>query len=388
VKALAKCLIISSEFPPGPGGVGSHAYELSANLVDLGWEIQVITRQDYVDNPEAAAFNSTLPFHTTPLAPKPSPVADFLYRWRAVTSAIREFAPDVVVATGNARIVLLAILANWPNRRPIVAVGHGTEFGARGIVGRTLARLAYSHVTSVICVSEFTKTYMYAAGIRPKSAHVIPNGANESVFRRLTAIDIEAFRSRNGLEGKTVLVTVGHVTERKGQAVVIEALPLLVKEFPEVLYVAVGLPTCAETLRKRAEQLGVSGHVRFAGRVTTGDVVHYLNAASLNIMTSRHTANGDFEGYGIAVVEAALCGTPSVVAGNSGLIEAVDYGQTGVIVPENDADATAAAIIGLLRDRERLIEMAEAAYTRAVSEKRWSQRIYRYAQVLETVKAP
>ena len=75
-----------------------------------------------------------------------------------------------------------------------------------------------------------------------------------------------------------------------------------------------------------------------------------LNACDLFVMTSRNTADGDFEGYGIAVIEAALCGKPAVVSAGSGLGEAIVAGETGVLVREDDPPDTARAIAELLAD--------------------------------------
>ena len=79
------------------------------------------------------------------------------------------------------------------------------------------------------------------------------------------------------------------------------------------------------------------------GRVEEGDMVNWLNRCDLFVMTSRTLPDGDCEGFGIAVVEAALCGKPAVVSSQCGLIEAIEDGVTGIGVPEGDVVATANA---------------------------------------------
>ena len=70
--------------------------------------------------------------------------------------------------------------------------------------------------------------------------------------------------------------------------------------------------------------------MHFLGRLESESLVKYVNACDLFMMTSRHTSTGDFEGYGIAVVEAAFCGKPAVVSRNSGLAEAIVDGGPGL----------------------------------------------------------
>src|SRR5205823_4374587 len=100
--------------------------------------------------------------------------------------------------------------------------------------------------------------------------------------------------------------------ERKGQDNVIRALPAILRRIPNAHYYMVGLPTLREPLEQLASEIGVCDNVHFVGRAETADVVRWLNACDLFVMTSRTTANGDCEGFGIAVVEAALCGKPAV----------------------------------------------------------------------------
>jgi len=126
----------------------------------------------------------------------------------------------------------------------------------------------------------------------------------------------------------------------------------------------------------------VADRVHFLGRVDESTLIEAYNACDVFVMTSRHTADGDFEGYGIAVVEAALCGKPAVVSGDSGLEEAVLDGETGLVVPQNDPTATASAIIRLLTDEKLYFRLAEQARLRALSEQTWDHRVGEYHSIL------
>jgi phosphatidylinositol alpha-1,6-mannosyltransferase len=151
------------------------------------------------------------------------------------------------------------------------------------------------------------------------------------------------------------------------------------------VYLVVGMPTRQAEYQALARELGVEDHVRFVGRIGGDDLVRCLNAADVFVMTSRRTPAGDCEGFGIAVVEAALCGVPAVVSNGSGLAEAIEDGKTGIGVPENDAAATAEALTRLLCDDALRSSMAQAALARAQCEQTWEFRARAYDDLLREV---
>jgi glycosyltransferase involved in cell wall biosynthesis len=100
------------------------------------------------------------------------------------------------------------------------------------------------------------------------------------------------------------------------------------------------------------------------------------------LMTSVNTLEGDFEGYGIAVIEAALCKKTAIVSDNSGLTEAVIHEETGLIVAENNPVATADAVKALLENPAMKTWLEEQAYRRAIRSETWEAKVNEYHQVL------
>jgi len=174
----------------------------------------------------------------------------------------------------------------------------------------------------------------------------------------------------------------GSIHERKGQDVVIRAMPRILAAHPDVHYVAVGTPYRREQFLALARSLGVEDRVHFLGALPHEEVVQALNAATLFVMTSQHTKNGDFEGYGIAVIEAALCGCAAVVSDNSGVAEAIEPGDTGLIAKISDPISTADRINELLSDPRRLEQMRLLAHERALHGKTWTVRGAEYDRAL------
>ncbi len=375
-----KALILSTEFPPGPGGLGTHAWELARHLVKRGWEITVVTSQDYASSEEINNFNKLQPFPVIRMSSYPFLPVRMMNRWRTVSACLKHNPPQTIIGSGS-RAVWLAAALSIKFKLPWIAIGHGSEFGYK----KFMTRRAFEKATGIICVSNFTMQQMLESGIHSVKCRVIPNGADPDTFRILPRHEVEMFRTSLGFVAKHLILTVGNVTDRKGQEVVIRSLPDVIKEIPDVHYLIVGLPTKRNQLEEIAQQLGVLERVHFLGRVQSEDLVRVINVCDIFVMTSRKTVDADFEGYGIAVVEAALCGKPAIVSGNSGLSEAVIDNETAFVVAENDEKATAKAIVQMLKDIELRQKMGENARRHAIAEQTWSHRIAHYDQFLREV---
>lgn len=379
-----RLLLLSSEFPPGPGGIGTHAHQVAVHMTRLGWEVSVITAQNYCSEKEAREFNKKQPFRVVQLHPVPGAPLEALYRYQKASRCLKKWNPDLMIATGTRPVWLTAYLSR-KFAKPWVAIGHGTEFGLTRKWEKRLTEWAFQAANSVVCVSNFTWKKMLSSGIVPRSGCVIPNGADGDRFRILPSQEIDDFRTRLKLNHSFLLLTVGNVTPRKGQDIVIRAMPHILKEVPDVHYLIVGIPTKKDDFFKVAKKLNVSDHVHFLGKATSETVVQFLNCCDVFLMTSKHTSEGDFEGYGIAVVEAALCGKPVIVSANSGLPEAMIDGETGFVVPEGDEISTAEKVVRLLKDENLRRGMGESARLHSYEIQTWEHRAREYDSVFRTV---
>ena len=375
---MPRLLIIASEFPPGPGGIGTHAFQLAMNLARQGWKVTVASPQNYVTQEEIEKFNEARPFTILRLAAGPNPTLAFLKRLFTVRQILKEVRPDVILASGDRMIYLAAVTAGTI---PWMAVEHGRS--PQG-VEKVVKKWAFEKASRVICVSKHTERQMSLQNIKPLRTSVIYNGADPEAFFVIDDPAKHAFVEKYGLENKKILLTVGNVTKRKGQEFVIRAMPYILKEIPNAHYLMAGLPTEKQAYFKLAELLGVSEFVHFLGRQDARDILCLMNVCDVFLMTSRHI-NGQFEGYGIAAIEAALCAKPAVVSADSGLVEAIQDGKTGIAVPPENEIETANAVIRLLKDDNFRLKMGEAARERALREQAWQNCAQSYDSVLREI---
>jgi len=381
-----KLILLSSELPPGPGGIGNHAYHLALELERRGCKVTVVAPQDYAREEEIASWSQRQPFEILRLRRSSFGPWRFLVWFCRILTIVLLRRPHLLIASGQRATWMGSLIARLTGKR-LVAIGHGTEFGARGRLARALNRFGYNRARLVVCVSEYTRQVLVDSGLVPAALEVIPNGADASLYRPLPAEEIEELRGHDAIidPQHRLLLTVGRVHWRKGQDLVIRALPQILSELPDVVYMVIGLPDRSAEFEKLARELGVEKHVVFLGRQPTSALVGYYNACDLFVLTSRHTDDGDFEGYGIAVVEAALCGKPALVAGDSGLAEAVANGITGLVVPPEDPQAIASHTIRLLRDDTLRRTLGKNALERARAEMSWRKRGGEYFELLESL---
>ncbi len=346
--------------------------------------IQVLTPQDYADDDEVIDFNRKQDFEIIRLPSHPVNIIKWIKRLAAFWDSLGSFQPQLVIASG-ARAVWISGLCLHLWKTPWVLVGHGTEFGLGSGVSAWLTRWTGNRADAIICVSAYTLKAMQRMGINQPTAYIIHNGADQHSFFTLPDADVTHFRFEAGSEDKFVLLTVGKVSDRKGQEVVIHALPRVLQDYSNVIYWMAGLPENQRKLEAVASELGVLGAIRFWGRVDLDQLHMLYNACDLFVMTSRQLADGDFEGFGIAVLEAGLCGKTALVSDNSGLAEAVKHEVTGIIVPQNDADATAKAILSLIESPRTLKNFGLQAQQHVLENQTWEKVTARYREVLQYV---
>lgn len=377
-----KLLIISSEYPPGPGGIANHAHNLATHLHGFGWEIVVLSPQDYSREEEIRQFNSSLSFPVARVTSGRGRIRSSAKRLRAALCLVAQHRPQVILGTGLSGVLLSALVSRI-KKLPMLAIAHGSEVA---VTGRCLSRVikcAFQRANIVVAVSHFTKALLKKMDIHHPHVDVITNAADSNRFNLIAESERRAFREQHHLLDSRVLLTVGHVSERKGQEVVIRALPQILARVPQTHYFMAGLPSQQLRLTELAQNLGIGNHIHFLGKVSNRELLCWLNCCDLFLMTSRTTPEGDCEGFGIAVVEAALCGKPSVVSNNSGVIEAIQDGVTGLAVPEGNAGATAQAVLSFLLNPARLETMGQAARSHAFHQQTWQICARKYEAVLQ-----
>jgi L-malate glycosyltransferase len=155
--------------------------------------------------------------------------------------------------------------------------------------------------------------------------------------------------------GRRVVTAVGNIRRVKGHDVLIRAAGLVVKQFPDVVFNVAGKVLEARffsDLQVMVRDLDLLNHFHFVGNIT--NLREHLSGADIFVLPSRS------EGFSNAIVEAMAASLPVVATNVGGNAEAVRDGVNGFIVPAEDPQALAEAILCLLLDPSKAKEMGAA----------------------------
>ncbi len=242
---------------------------------------------------------------------------------------------------------------------PVTITLRGTEVSLSKFPARKLRIVsALQRATKIFSVADSLKRHVAALGIDSNKIQVVGNGVDADKFHPVDRA--EARRDLDLPEGAPVLISVGGLVDRKGYHRVIEILPLLLKEFPDLMYLIVG-GACAEgNNRKQLEQqvadLSLQNHVRFLGPLPSEQLKSPLSASDLFVLS---TAN---EGWANVFLEAMACGLPVITTDVGGNSEVVNDASLGTIVPFGDASALQLALSDALNkqwDKQAIRHYAE-----------------------------
>ena len=262
----------------------------------------------------------------------------------------------------------LSVLAGmW--RIPYAVFVHGADLAdyAGNRLLRSVSRFVLSRADTVVVNSRFTASLVDR--VLPGAARriiVIPMGVDPAP--RVPRAEVLALKTKYGLTDGPVLLSVARLVPMKGHDVVIDALTRLVPRFPDLVYLVVGQGPERAALEERTRARGVERHVRFAGSVPRDDLAAHYSVASLYVQLSRVTGEYDgLEGFGLSFLEAASFGVASIAGRSGGVPEAIADGESGVLVPPEDADGFASVAERLLSDPRELRRLGEGARRWAAS---------------------
>lgn len=249
---------------------------------------------------------------------------------------------------------------------PLAAYAAARTSGAKFVVTRhvlfplnRLHKLTLARVARVIAVSEAVSLQLRSERIvSPSRIAVVKNGVDVDRFANNT-FDSTRTRSAWGIPADALVVgTVGELKPLKGQEEFLRAAAVILKTYPNTYFVVAGIDSSngkqnLDRLQQLSNHLNLQDRVRFVEWLP--EIAQLYSAIDLFVSASRA------ESFGLAIAEAMASGTPVVATKTEGAKEIVEEGVTGLLVPIEDDDAIAAAVISLLNDRERSARIGSQA---------------------------
>jgi phosphatidylinositol alpha-1,6-mannosyltransferase len=371
---MSRVALLTPDFPPAVGGIQRYVAEAAAALA-RHHDVTVVT----VAHRGAAAHDGAVAYDVVRThggwggARSAAALAE-------MTAVARRARPDVTIA-GHLATLPPALGAA---RRPVACCFYGSEVWAPRM--RPLLMRLGGRVRRAVCISHFTAREVERCGIAVERIRLVWPGADRPSEASPPHAALAALGLWDARTGGAVpyLLSIGRLVEpHKGIDQMLRALPALLGALPEVRLVVVGDGPLRARYERIARACGVSDAVIWTGRVDEAGKGALLSGARALVLLSRASAAAaQFEGFGIALVEAALAGRPAIAGNSGGIPDAVVDGETGLLVDPSDPAQFTRAARALLEDAALATRLGEAARRRAEREFTWPRAMERMVSVV------
>ncbi|MGB6764039.1 glycosyltransferase family 4 protein [Mycobacterium sp.] len=376
---MSRVLLVTNDFPPRRGGIQSYLAELVSRLAVTGEHTLTVYAPQWrgadVFDAQTAGYQVVRHPGTLML---PAPTVDARMR-----RLIAEHGIDTVWFGAAAPLGLLAHRARQAGATRVLASTHGHEVGWSMLpVARSVLRRIGEDSDVVTFVSRYTRG-RFASAFGPEAAlEQLPPGVDTDRFRPDPASRAE-LRSRYGLGQRPTVVCLSRLVPRKGQDMLIRALPLIRRRVNGAALVIAGAGPYMAALRRLVERFDVGEHVTFTGGVPAADLPAYHAMADVFAMPCRTRGAGlDVEGLGIVFLEASAIGVPVVAGSSGGAPETVRHNKTGLVVDGRSVDQVADAVTELLADPDRAAAMGAAGRDWVTAQWRWDDLAARLSDLI------
>jgi glycosyltransferase involved in cell wall biosynthesis len=345
--ARSSLCIVTHTFLPHVGGIERVVYEQGKRLMDKGFKLMVLTnrigteRSYTYDGINVQCYDSLnigfrlgIPY----VLPSTGSFKTFL---ESVKSS------DLIHAHGHPYLSsLVAAKLAKKYGKPFILTQHNTFIEYQGIwntienlndliVGTQVLKAA----DKIVVVSKATKNYVLSLGANPEKTQVIHNGVDLNRFKLMTETK-DAMRKKLEIPSNAIVaVTVRRLVFKNGIDTLVESARLAIRRNPRLFFLAIGRGPDSTQVKARIEQLGIEKNFKLAGFISDQDLPFYYNVADFFILPSKSG-----EGLPLVALEAMACGLP-VIATNVGGIEEIIIEDYGKIVPPNNPEALAEAIL-------------------------------------------
>ena len=319
MKNKTKIIFLVSEFLPGPGGIGNQAYCLSKYLSQSDFELIIIA-------PNRLSFNSKSFDAQEKIRILRYSESSFLKFFQIISLISKQYLENkgaVLISSGLIPLIIIGLLSKFFNSKKIV-IFHGHETLIGNIILKQISKYSIRGYDKIIAVSNFSSNFLNKINLKNK-INVLNNGFD---LKRFKMFDVQKRKCNSDL----VLITLGSLSDRKGQHNVIKALPLLRKHYKRIKYHMVGPDNIKRKILDLAISLNVQDLIHFHGYLDDKSLSELFSVSDIFIMLSENLPNGEVEGFGIAILEANYFGLPAIGSKGCGIEDAIQNEETGYLI--------------------------------------------------------
>ncbi len=308
-------------------------------------------------------------------------------QFRALRSIVKTRNIKLIHAHWSLPQGLVTALAKYflPKDVKVLNTVHGGDIDAfGGGLAMRLNKFVFNQVDAVTVVSSFIEQQLNerTQDKFKDKFHVAPMGIDTQRFEPSAADP--SLRTSLNINGPFLLF-VGRLVEKKGITYVLQAMPKILESFPETKLLIVGSGPLENELKQEVQDLQLAENVIFYGTVEHSDLPSYFAEADIFIGPSIVTDSGDKEGFGLVFAEAAATETLVVTSDFEAMQDIIIDGETGLTVPQKDADAIAEVITKSLANPESVAAIPKKGRQHVVDNFDWRSIAKKYAEILKGI---
>ena len=256
---------------------------------------------------------------------------------------------------------------------PSICLIHGNEIIIKNKNHHKRIKNTLKNVDKIVSNSEYTKNLLKKISLDFNNVEIIYPGV--SSFENIKEKEIKFS------DGKPTLLTLARLEKRKGHQKILHTIKELKSQYPNIRYIVAGDGKEKKNLKSLANKLGISKNVFFIGPVSNSQKKYILNITDLMIMPTLDETNKlSIEGFGIAYIEAALFGIPSIASNVGGTREAVIHNETGLVL--ENLNELESSIRDLITDKDKRKLYGQNAKKRALNELHWDIQVKKYINLI------
>lgn len=371
---MKKTLLLTLEFPPFYGGVANYYYNIVKRLpVD---KIVVLTSAKG-QLKKLANFKIYYKKLITnlPIWPKWSLALVEIYL------LVKKEKIEIIWAGQVLPLGTICLLTKKLLKIPYFISLHGTDLltAQKNNHKKKLLKIILDQAEFITANSQFTKNEILKLGIAETKIIIIYPCPNEMPVTNKNILN--ELINEYQLQNKKLILSVGRLVQRKGQELVIKALPSVIKKFPEVKYLIIGQGPLKNHLLNLINQYQLENYVYILDNINTDLLPYFYQLTNLFILTPI-TINNEVEGLGMVFQEAALFAKPIIGSFNGGIPEIIIDKQTGILVDPANLANISQAIIAILTNHYNAHNLGQAAKSYVLEKFQWSNEVEKLINLL------
>jgi glycosyltransferase involved in cell wall biosynthesis len=373
---MPRICLVTHYFPPHKGGIEQVSYEQSKRLTEMGYQIDVLTSKYEGRNMNPLEGITIHHYPSLNVAKRfgvPYPIISF----KAYKTFMKLISKcDLVHAHGHVYMAsYLAGMVAKKCKKPFIVTQHNTFIDYKSFLNiveqlndQFIGKSVLKNADRIATVSKETKKYVLRLGADKTKTQVIYNGVDTDFFR---PVNKTQSREKLGLpKNRKIVLSVRRLVYKNGLDTLIESVPHVARNRPDVLFVVAGKGPSRKLIEDRIKELGISQNIKLAGFVPDELLPVYYDAADIFMLPS---ASG--EGLPLVLLEAMACGVPVIATAVGGTPEILEHMKNGVLVPPMNPEAMAEATSKLLSEENLGTTIGAEARRNVENKFTWTENV-------------